>query len=425
MTYEETLEWLYRQLPMFQRQGPMALKLDLSRMYDMMDLLGNPQDSLTYIHIAGTNGKGSCSHILASVLQSAGKKVGLYTSPHYKDFRERIKINGSFIPKDFVTHFVEEKGAVLKDLQPSFFELTFCMAIQYFAEQQPDIVILETGLGGRLDSTNIVKPIACLITNIGYDHQQFLGDTLPEIAFEKAGIIKAGVPVLIGEHQEEVAFVFEQVALELKAELKYAKAFLDIERGNEDRIQLRWDKGTEEEMSCDLGGPFALKNIRSSLALLSMMAERIAGFEHVLDHLEDGLKQVSQQTYYIGRWMIPSRSPLTVLDSAHNVEGITIAMEEINRLNRGQLHIVFATVGDKDASAVLSLLPDSARYFFTQAKIPRAKDARVLMEEAGKLGLSGSAFTNAEDALSAAVKMAKPEDTILALGSIFLVAELI
>ena len=217
MTYEETLEWLYRQLPMFQRQGPMALKLDLSRMYDMMDLLGNPQDSLSFIHVAGTNGKGSSSHIIASVLQSSGKKVALYTSPHYKDFRERIKINGAFISKEYVTQFVQQKGALLKELQPSFFELTFCMAIQYFADQEPDIVILETGLGGRLDSTNIVKPLACLITNIGYDHQQFLGETLPEIAFEKACIIKVDTPVLIGEYQQEVAYVFEQVASELKA----------------------------------------------------------------------------------------------------------------------------------------------------------------------------------------------------------------
>lgn len=423
-SYEETLRWMYKQLPMFQRQGPVALKLDLSRMYALLELLDNPHEGISYIHIAGTNGKGTNAHIIASVLQASGLKVGMYTSPHYKDFRERIKINGGFIKESFVVDFIASNKELFKAHQPSFFELTFLMAICYFKAKAPDLVILETGMGGRLDSTNVVDPLICLITNIGYDHQQFLGESLPEIAFEKGGIIKPEVPVVIGEYQEEVAYVFRQISKELNAPLIYAEDCVTLH--NSSGKQFFVEDGERFEIESDIQGPFKDRNLRSSIALL----KRLAALEPALFSfdpkcLQKGLKQVVSSTYYIGRWTIQSKDPLIIFDSAHNKEGLKDTFEKVVDMNHGQLHIVFATVADKDLKPVLPIFPKEAKYYLTKADIPRAMNESILSEKFAQGGLIGSGFSKSAMALVAAKKQAGIDDTILVVGSIFLIAELI
>ena len=423
-SYEETLGWMYKQLPMFQRQGPVALKLDLSRMYALLELLGNPHEDIKYIHIAGTNGKGTNAHVIASVLQASGLQIGMYTSPHYKDFRERIKINGGFIEKSFVVDFIETNKELFKAHQPSFFELTFLMAISYFKAKAPDLVILETGMGGRLDSTNVVDPLICLITNIGYDHQKFLGDSLPEIAFEKGGIIKPEVPVVIGEYQEEVAYVFKQISKELNAPLAYAEDSVTLQNSSGKLFLI--EDGEQFEIPSDIQGPFRERNLRSSIALLKRLSiQEPALFTFDLECIQKGLKQVVSSTYYIGRWSIQSSNPLIIFDSAHNKEGMTDTFEKVVDMNQGQLHIVFATVADKDLKPVLSIFPKEAKYYLTKADIPRAMNESILAEEFAKEGLNGRAFSNSAMALVAAKEQAKIEDTILVVGSIFLIAELI
>ena len=423
-SYEETLRWMYMQLPMFQRQGPVALKLDLSRMFTLLKLLGNPQEGISYIHIAGTNGKGTNAHIIASVLQASGLQVGMYTSPHYKDFRERIKINGVFVDKSFVVEFMETNKELFKVHQPSFFELTFLMAISYFKAQAPDLVILETGMGGRLDSTNVIDPMICLITNIGYDHQQFLGDTLPEIAFEKGGIIKSNVPVIIGEYQEELAFVFEQISQELNAPLVYAKDSVEL-RTSSGQLLLEM-KGEQHKIDSDIQGPFRERNLRSAIALLKgLAAQAPALYSFDLEHIKEGLKNVSSSTHYIGRWSIQSSNPLTIFDSAHNKEGLLDTFEKVVDMNQGQLHIVFATVADKDLKPILPIFPEEAKYYLTKADIPRAMDESILSKHFDHAGLNGITFSRSAKALAAANKQANSKDTILVVGSIFLIAELI
>ena len=423
--FEDTIEWMFRQLPMFQRQGPVALKLDLSRMYELLALLDNPHEGQNYLHIAGTNGKGTSSHIVASVLQEAGLRVGMYTSPHYKDFRERIKINGQFIEKNFIVEFIEEHKALFKPLQPSFFELTFLMSIAYFKSKQPDVIILETGMGGRLDSTNVVTPLACLITNIGYDHQQFLGDTLAEIAFEKGGIIKPSVPVVIGEYQEEVTYVFEQLASELKAPLSFAQDELVLSQRFKGEF-IYQEEDREFIIQTDIGGPFVERNLRSSIAFLKTLSKyHPEVYTFKASDLIQGLSRIVSNTFYISRWYVQSTKPLIVLDSAHNKEGLSDALESINDMNQGQLHIVFATVADKDLKSILHLFPKEAKYYLTRANIPRAMDEQKLYGIFNEFGLKGAYFENSESAFSAAKQAMCSNDSILVAGSIFLIAELI
>lgn len=422
--YEETLDWMFKQLPMFQRQGPIALKLDLSRIYKMMDLLGNPHQDLPFIHIAGTNGKGTTGHIIASVLQASGFQVGMYTSPHYVDFRERIKINGELIDQSFIIDFVDQNKTPFEAIQPSFFEWTFALSISYFKAKSPDFIVLETGMGGRLDSTNVVDPLISLITNIGYDHQQFLGDTLVEIAFEKGGIIKPSRPVVIGERQNEIQYVFEQLASEHQSKLVYADQLIQVSVSPS-----AYDitgRGWEVEAPSDIKGPFAHKNIQSALACLQVLQDSYPEmFKLTERNIKQGLCSVATHTHYIGRWMQISDNPLVIMDSAHNLDGIKAVLERIEDLNQGQLHIVLATVGDKDASKILQLFPKTAKYYFTQAKIPRAKPADLFQQEGALLGLMGNSFEQSKEAYQTALKTAQKEDTVVVLGSVFLIAELL
>lgn len=423
--FEETLKWMFKQLPMFQRQGPVALKLDLTRMVDLLKRLGDPHKGLKYIHIAGTNGKGTSAHIIASVLQASGLSVGMYTSPHYKDFRERIKINGSFVEKSFVVDFIAHNKSKFEDLQPSFFELTFLMAVSYFKQQQPDIIILETGMGGRLDSTNVVEPLICLITNIGYDHQQFLGETLEEIAFEKGGIIKPKIPVVIGEFQQETAFVFEQLASELAAPLVYSKDLVELKKQSNHPTVYQVDK-IKDQFTTDLQGPFVERNLISAIALLKCLALNYpALYSFDSKSLFKGLSSISSNTYYIGRWFIQSRNPLTIFDSAHNKEGLKETFESVSKMNQGQLHIVFATVADKDMDGILPLFPLDAKYYLTRADIPRAMDVSTLYKRMQESGLQGQKIENSVSALAVAKSTAGEQDCILVVGSIFLIAELL
>ncbi len=422
--YEETLDWMFKQLPMFQRQGPIALKLDLSRIKKMMDMLGNPHQGLPFIHIAGTNGKGTTGHIIASILQASGFQVGMYTSPHYVDFRERIKINGALIDQAFIIDFVDQNKTAFEAIQPSFFEWTFALSIVYFKAKSPDFIVLETGMGGRLDSTNVVDPLISLITNIGYDHQQFLGDTLVEIAFEKGGIIKPFKSVVIGERQSEIQYVFEQLALEQQSKLVYADQLIQV-----NTVQSGYEitgPGWEVQTPSDIKGPFAHKNIQSVLACLQVLQDSYPErFKLTESNVKQGLSNVAASTHYIGRWMQISDNPLVIMDSAHNLDGIKAVLERIDDLNQGQLHIVLATVGDKDASKVLQLFPKAAKYYYTQAKIPRAKPAVLFQQEGAELGLIGNSFEESKEAYQAALKTAQKEDTVIILGSVFLIAELL
>ena len=404
---------------MYQRQGPKAFKKDLSNINALMDTLGHPERSLNAIHIAGTNGKGSVSHIIAGSLMAQGYKVGLYTSPHYRDFRERIKINGSLIHKRMVVNYVNSLIDKVQEIKPSFFELTVAMAFLHFKEQDVDYAVIETGLGGRLDSTNVVTPLISVITNISLDHIQFLGNTIPLIAREKAGIIKHGRPVVIGEKQEETTPVFEEVASERQSALTYAEEVVNIVDG-----QAKYHgKHLMDVSNIDIGGPFIQRNLITALSSLVKLREN--GVDLSWKKIETGLKNLASRVGYIGRWQWIAKQPDTLVDSAHNVGGLTLLLNHLPIDNYNRIHFVLGFVNDKDLTSILRLFPKDATYYWAKADIPRGLDARLLKEKGELAKLRGKSYTSVRKALAAARKVASKDDLIFVGGSIFTVAEVV
>lgn len=395
---------MYFRLPMYQRQGGPALKKDLTNSIAFSGHLGKPEKQYPSVHIAGTNGKGSTSHMIASVLQAAGYRVGLYTSPHLKDFRERVRVNGEMISEQEVVKFVEVNKKFLEDNSLSFFELTVGMAFDHFADKKVDVAVVEVGLGGRLDSTNIILPLVSVITNIGLDHTQFLGNTLPEIAFEKGGIIKPGVPVVIGETRQETLAVFEKLATERKAPL-----FLT-------------DQETKSTFESDLIGNYQLKNMRTALMTIEILQNE--GFEITKSNIQDGLLHVAENTGLKGRYQMLREHPKVICDTAHNHEGLELVLDQVMKEGANALHFVVGFVNDKDLDTVLPLFPGEANYYFCRPDIPRGLDAGVLREKAGNYGLQGQSYEGVGEAYTAALENAGSEDLIYAGGSTFVVAEM-
>lgn len=410
---------------MFQRVGDKAFKKDLTNTLALLNALGNPHKSFKSIHIAGTNGKGSVTHILASMLQKAGYKVACYTSPHYKDFRERIKINGELVSEDYVIDFVAQHQGLIEKIEPSFFEITVAMAFDYFSKQDIDVAIVETGMGGRFDSTNVLTPLLSIITNISLDHQQFLGDTIDKIAVEKAGIIKPEVPVLIGEFQEETDPVFVKKAMECNSSLFYAKELFEIIDFDSSYGGSRFTSYFGKRKlpyTTDLSGNYQKKNIQTALAATMLLREEFT----IRDMAKQaGLDDVRQSTHFLGRCMKLQEKPLVIADSAHNEAGITELNTVIQTTTFKRLHFVFGTVSDKDLTKVFPLLPSNAQYYFCKANIPRGMNADDLQEAAHEFKLEGKAYSNVKEAYNAALTEASKEDLIVVSGSIFVVAEVI
>ena len=405
MTYKETLDWMFSKLPMYQRQGKTAFKKDLTNTLALSLHLHNPHLQFKSIHVAGTNGKGSTSHMIASILQEAGYKVGLYTSPHLKDFRERIKVNGKPIDKKSVINFIRRNQVFLEKQQLSFFEMTVGMAFDHFAKDQVDIAVVEVGLGGRLDSTNIILPDITVITNIGYDHVQMLGETLPEIAYEKAGIIKEGIPVVISEKQKEVHDIFVKVAREKNAPISYA----------EDEIKKIYKS--------DLLGNYQQKNIKGAVQTVKDLKNR--GYKISENNIKTGLLNVVKNTGLLGRWQVIQDNPKIICDSAHNKEGLTHVLAQLKDLSYKILHIVLGTVNDKDLDTILPLFPKNAIYYFCKPDIPRGLDAKILREKAVNFNLLGSTYSSVIEGLNIAKNKANKEDLIFVGGSTFVVAEVV
>lgn len=403
MTYTETLDWMFGQLPMYQQKGAVALNAKLDNIVHFCNLLHNPENKFKSIHVAGTNGKGSSSHMLASILQEAGYKVGLYTSPHLRDFRERIKINGKVVSKKFVKDFIAEHKTFFEYNRLSFFEMTVGMAFSYFAEEKVDIAVIEVGLGGRLDSTNIIVPEVSLITNIGMDHTQFLGDTLEKIALEKAGIIKRKVPIVISETQSETKIIFELIAHRRKSKIVFA------------------DRESIPEYETDLLGEYQKKNINGVVACI----HELKNFQVSDDDISKGLNKVVENTGLLGRWQVLQNSPLVVCDTAHNKEGLQLVLKQVEKQSYDQLHIVLGFVKDKDVKSVLALFPKKAKYYFVRPSIPRGMDAFQLQELAKEEQLSGQVCNSVEKGLRKALKKAGDGDMIYVGGSTFVVSEVI
>lgn len=402
MNYQETLQWMFAQLPMFQRVGESAFKKDLTNTLAFSKELGFPEKKFKSIHVGGTNGKGSTSHMLASILQEAGYKVGLYTSPHLKNFTERIRINGKEIPKRKVTSFINKNKDFLETQQLSFFEMTVGMAFDYFANENVDIAVIEVGLGGRLDSTNIITPLVSVITNIGYDHMQFLGETLPEIAGEKAGIIKEDVPVVIGEYQAEVANVFIKKAADCKTSIQFAS--------DDDTV-----------FETDLLGDYQKSNSKTAVAAI----KKLKGFSISDENIQLGLQNVVKNTQLKGRWQILQQHPTVICDTAHNKEGLQLAMNQLMRQEYQKLHLVLGVVADKKLTDVFPFFPKNAQYYFCKPNIPRGLSAVVLQQQAAEFGLQGKTFASVAKALKSALKSANQQDIIYVGGSTFVVAEVV
>ena len=415
---------------MFQRVGAAAMKKDLTNIKLICSQLGNPQNKFPAIHIAGTNGKGSTAHLLTSVFQSAGYKTGLYTSPHYVDFRERIKINGNYVPEDFVVDFVEQNSSVLNLIKPSFFEITVAMAFDYFAKEKVDIAIIETGLGGRLDSTNILNPLLSVITNISLDHQQFLGDTIELIAVEKAGIIKEKVPVIIGEEKPESQKVFEKVASSKDAEIFYADRHYQAELISQNvthdvyNIKLN-NEWCFSNLEVNLHGAFQAKNLQTVLQAIEVFNDLKKFPELKREHIRDGFKNLIELTNFKGRWQSLGENPKIICDSAHNEAGLKIAMRELRKLPKEKLHFVLGVLNDKSIDKILSFLPKDAKYYFAKADIPRGLDALILKEKAAEFSLKGEVYNSVKEAFENAKKAASKNDLIYVGGSTFVVAEVI
>lgn len=428
MTYDEAIQFLYTQLPMYSRDGAAAYKADLNNIIQLCNYLGNPQDTFKSIHIAGTNGKGSTSHMLAAVLQTAGMKTGLYTSPHLFDFSERIRINGAPVTREFVVQFVERIRQAAIKIQPSFFEITVAMAFEYFAEQQVDIAVIETGLGGRLDSTNIIHPLMAVITSVGLDHQDILGHTLEEIAEEKAGIVKFKTPLVLGEMKHETLSVFATVSHQMQSEVLQAEQYATIvgvyEQDNHQVCDYRINTtGTHFSLETDLKGLYQAKNARTVYCCVRML--RKLGFAIDEEDMRKGLKNVSKLTDIRGRWEIIQKNPFIIADVAHNIDGIQEVVNQLQLQYPGRnYHFILGFVRDKHIHPVLSALPAQAQYYFTQAQIPRALPGEILQEQATRYNLNGKAYPNVNEALEAALQQAQPNDVIMITGSFFIIAEL-
>lgn len=428
-TYEDALEFIFSKLPIFQRQGPKALKYDLSNIQKFSNLIGNPHKNFKSIHIAGTNGKGTTSHVLASVFQEAGYKTGLYTSPHYKDFRERIKIDGKYISKSYLKSFIQKYKDHIEELKPSYFELSVALAFSYFADMEIDIAIIEVGLGGRLDSTNIITPLASLITNISYDHTNTLGNSLAEIAKEKAGIIKKGIPVLIGEKQKECNKVFTDIAQASGSKIYFADDILSIRKIKSNLYCTKFEIDSEklklDSIKTDLTGPFSEKNIKYSLAFFNIFKKHYPEFDIKTENILKGLRHIKKTTKYIGRWYIISKSPLIIADGAHNIGAIKDTMSYLSGIQFDNLHIILGIVSDKEWDEIFKLLPKNAKYYFTKANIPRAMDESGLKEMARQYNLIGKSYKNVELAKQKAISNSSANDLILIIGSIYLVGEVL
>lgn len=427
MTYKETLDYLYSQLPMFSKVGSIAYKKDLHNTISLCNSIGNPQQKYKTIHVAGTNGKGSTSHMLAAILQEAGYKTGLYTSPHIKDFRERIRVNGEKISEKFIVDFTERTKAITKEIEPSFFEMTVAMAFNYFAEQQVEFAVIETGLGGLLDSTNIITPILSVITNIGYDHQNILGNSLEEIATQKAGIIKENVPVVIGETLPETKLIFIETAVKKNTSIQFAEEnFITSYINSEGELLLcnvlDISENVTEKIRCGLSGLYQAKNICTVLAAVRELRKLDINIPEAALH--SGIEKVKEITGLRGRWEILQQHPTVIADVAHNKDGIKQVISQLNTTHLStQLHFVLGFVRDKDVEDVLKLFPDNAKYYFTNAHIPRALVNTELQEKATKAGLVGESFETVDEAVNTAKKVAAVTDVIMICGSFFIIAE--
>ena len=432
MNYQETCEYLYHQMPMFERQGASGYKEGLSNTLALDDHFGHPHRHFDTIHVGGTNGKGSVSHTLAAFLQQCGYKVGLYTSPHLVDFRERIRVNGVMISEEYVVNFVEKERSFFEPLSPSFFEVTTAMAFKYFSDKQVDIAVVEVGLGGRLDCTNIITPLVSVITNISFDHTQFLGDTLAKIASEKAGIIKPSIPVVIGESSEETRPVFEAKAKETKSFICFAddnpevREAMPLPNGHMQYITEHWGTLTGE-----LGGIYQQKNLNTVFATLKILAEQgivskcttPKSQEHFHEELSEALNNICSKTGLTGRWQIVKTAPYTVCDTGHNVGGWIYLSKQIANVNCQKKHIVFGMVDDKDINKVLEMLPQDGKYYFTQASTKRALQADVVKTLAVQRGLFGESYPSVTEAYKAASEAASPQDFIFIGGSSYIVGD--
>ena len=426
MNYKETIDYLFTRLPMFSRIGAAAYKKDLTNTVALCNSLNNPQNRFKTIHVAGTNGKGSVSHMLAAVLQTAGYKTGLYTSPHLYDFRERIKVNGEMVSKDFVIDFTNRIQPQIEKIEPSFFEITVAMAFDYFAQQQVDIAVIETGLGGRLDSTNVITPELSVITNIGWDHMNILGDSLEKIAYEKAGIIKKNIPVVVGEMIAETKPVFEQRADEEKTQLFIAGEQFSITKSKTENNYLAVEvkgnlSGVKSKYQLDLPGFYQTKNILTVLTATEQLMKQ--GWKIEENHLQIAFKNSKQINGLHGRWETIQTNPSVILDVAHNQDGIKQIVQQLKQISYHKLHIIIGMVKDKEIDAVLALLPKDAAYYFTKAQIPRAMLETDLQIKSKQYNLIGEHYKEVNEALAAAKKKASTSDFILVCGSVFLVGE--
>jgi len=404
-TYQQTINWMFSRLPMYQRQGKTAFKKDLTNILAFSEYLENPEQQFKTIHVAGTNGKGSTSHLLASILQESGLKVGLYTSPHLKDFTERVRINGKPIRKNCVINFIKRNKSFLEQQGLSFFEMTVGLALDNFARKKVDIAIIEVGLGGRLDSTNIINPLVSVITNIGFDHTQFLGNTLKEIAFEKAGIIKPNIPIVIGEKQEEITYIFNDIATKNNSDIYYASELI------------------KSKFQTDLKGSYQINNVKTAIQTIKILQQQ--GFNISEQNIIDGLLNVAKNTNLKGRWQQLEKNPKTICDTAHNTEGLKYVLKQLKQEEYSQLHIVLGVVNDKNLETILPLFPKNAVYYFCKPNIPRGLDVTILKETASKFNLIGNEFTSVNKAYKNAKKNASTNDLIFIGGSTFVVAEIV
>ena len=428
MTYTETIDYLFSRLPMFSRMGSAAIRSNLTNTLTICERLGQPQKDFRSIHIAGTNGKGSCSHMLAAILQSCGYKTGLYTSPHLKDFRERIKIDGEMVSKEFIIDFTERMTPLIEEINPSFFEITVGMAFEYFAKNNVDVAVIETGLGGRLDSTNVIVPELSIITNIGMDHMNILGDTPELIAYEKAGIIKKHVPVVIGESSEPADDVFMSVASERSAPVAFAdKRYYaaDWQHVNGYLVTDVVDTHDQSRLTykLDLPGYYQLKNLVTISETVHQL--RAKNFDLPAENVVKALKHVKKLTGLHGRWETIHHNPTVVLDVAHNEDGMRQLVNQVELSDYRHLHIIIGMVKDKEIDKVLQLMPKEASYYFTRAQIPRALPEDVLLQKANNAGLEGQSYADVNTALKDALSRSTRDDLILVCGSVFVVGEVI
>ncbi len=425
--YRKTVEFMFGRLPMYHRIGVKAYKKDMQNIRSLLEFLGNPHERCTCIHVGGTNGKGSTSHMISAVLQAHGIRTGLFISPHYRDYRERVKVNGMLVDKAFVVDFIARIQPLIEEIQPSFFEMTAAMAFEYFTRQQVQAAVVEVGLGGRLDSTNVISPVLSVITNISYDHMHLLGNTLPEIAFEKAGIIKTGVPVVIGESHPESAPVFKAKAASVGAPVYFADEHFQAVIRTENFHTTVFDIYKDGQLflpnlELNLSGGYQRLNLQTVLQATELLKPV---FHLEEDGIRAGLAQVKKLTNMTGRWELIGENPPVLADSAHNESGIAAIMDHLGKMSFQHLHIVIGMVSDKDLSCVLHILPRTATYYFAKADVPRAMDAEKLRDAAVTAGFKGRAYRSVRQALQAAKRRAGPGDLVLVCGSVFVVAEVV